>query len=498
MFVAGNSSSKTSNINCLLDSIIDEICQRLEIAGFFRSVCENCIHSLTSGASSTQFDSVLFTDVAIEHFCSSLVEMSSLAPGSLTALLRSLAQVKGRVSPQSIICLHVIPRVVQIFLTWLRTLEKGLEGESKRGGFSEHLALSDRLQEELTNIFGDDPSALPGRSIQNNAVFAKSKWLAGRFYIYCFNSYAETGTIGNKEIDSRSLIPTGGLSSSIDLVFATKNGGKPSSITDVVCICTSEMQFLLLAFQEAVKRGFVVDRQLVALAPSVDAVLSRLQVTMVRTAVLTLDFNKTNSELLLKIGDDSPGVSSILSAAWVVKAARMSLSRAKQEFNLKPSDVNLRELLSLRDRLCAQAEEISQISRGMHRIEMHKNLLMEYRSQISALIERKKEESSPNGVIRSDEEFLRYFTQITFRLQSIESKIFGKGVGLNMNMSFEHHSQKQKKLLQFPGAKATHRDNSLHSSTEMDFSKNGGASPLKIFMQNLFRPAPGSSPAEKK
>lgn len=493
------------------------------MVGFFRSVCDSCIHSITASAASTQFDAVLFTDVAIEHLCLSLVDLTAqgTAPGVLVALLGCLHHSAGRTTPQHAICEHILPRLVQSFLTWLVGLGGPAAGGEFKCDISEHLAVVDRLNESLSNIFGSDPIIYGGRSIQENAMMAKSKWLAGRFYSSCFSRVerqSAASSAASSGHDRSSLHPSqaqGGVfprkdASPIDMLFDTHPGGKPASITDLVCLCSSEMIFLVTIFCEAVRRGSVEDREMAALAAVLDAAKCRLRVSQTNEPVLALGAKPSDSsvELLLGQEEESSGVSELLNAAWLVKAVRVSLARHKLDQDMKPSDVTLRGLLGLRERLCAQGVEISRIARDMDRISKYKTVLMEYRSQISLLIERKKEESSVSrSGVRSDEEFLRYFTHKSCRLQTLESEMSSQnGVDVKMrtnaSLNFETHT-KQRKLSRFaaPMSPALTRGNDSRDTdniiSALDLNKDASASPLKILMQNLFQQSKDTGRSKK-
>ena len=153
---------------------------------------------------------------------------------------------------------------------------------------------------------------------------------------------------------------------------------------------------------------------------------------------------------------------------------------------------DLKELIALRDRICTQSECISCILRDVNRMIKYREILMQYRAQINALIDRKEEEPTFGIGTLSDENFIRYFSNLSFHLQDVESEILEfSQPKVRINLHFDTDQGKAKKLpiLQ----------KSLHTSSPSSPSKHQGsvrlsinrspksASPLKMLMQGLFR-----------
>jgi len=490
-----------------LDYLVEDICGKLEVAGFFKHVCEQSI-TACAGDPDMRFDVGSFTDIAVHHFCSCLVDCSSAGrvPGNFCSLLRGLSRSSStRITPGVVMADHIIPRVVQTFYFWLTLPDSSMAvswGESK---VSNQLQIVDSLRDALVGVFALDAAPDHRRSIAENAIYAKSIFLASQFYSSCAapivdNVPTKVSLQGSADIHN-SLHQL----STVNLLFDAREGEKPGCITDTVCLTCREMVFILRLYARAVGRGAVVDRHMSAVATEIENVATHLQ-NGDQDVVITLGEMKIKGKMESLLVDDveSPGMHELSSAAWLIQAIRAVLKRIRMENDFRANESNLRELTALRDRFCAQSQHISNILRDFRRIQMYREVLMQYRAQINALIDRKEEEPTFGIGTLSDDNFMRYFSSLTFRLQDIESELHEHSrprVWVNLHFETELGKTRRlpslRKVLQSPSPSSSPsiKSRGVHSyvhSVRQSLSNRTlkSASPLKMLMQGLFRASP--------
>lgn len=306
-----------------------------------------------------------------------------------------------------------------------------------------------------------------------------------RFYNYCFDLPVETA----------SSIP-----SPIDELFKANAGGKPACMTDTVCLKIGDMLFLGKAFLLSMDTKDTVMDVPVHIF---DSVVSRLEESIIKNPreVLLLGGRASSDTVdLLRVDDDSHGAAEVFGVAWLVNAIRSTLKRLKCGNDLSVSEVTVKELLGLRERLRAQTSSIALIMQSLRRFEGYKEILRQHRTQISALIDRDKSDSV--FAMKTEVEFLQTLSHISLRTQRLElesisqsSSVPSKGQAF---LKFEGISRLQRLSLSMSGDQPISPSNQKASSTTESGGKHTlsrsviGASPLKILMQNLFQPS--SSP----
>jgi hypothetical protein len=303
-----------------------------------------------------------------------------------------------------------------------------------------------------------------------------------RFYNYCFDLPVETS----------SSIP-----SPIDDLFKANAGGKPTCMTDTVCIEIREMLFLGKAFLLSMDtKDTVIDVPVHVF----DSVVSRLEESVTKNPreVLLLGGRCSNDTVdLLKVDDDSHGAAEVFSVAWLVNAIRSTLKRLKCGNDFSVSEVTVKELLGLRERLKSQTSSIALIMQSLHRFEGYKEILRQHRTQISALIDRDRSDSV--FAMKTEVEFLQTLSHISLRTQRLELESISRSSSAPLKgqalLKFEGVSRLQKLSQSLTGDKAISSSDQKALSTTESGGKHTlsrsviGASPLKILMQNLFQPS---------
>jgi hypothetical protein len=167
--------SKRSIGERFLDILIEETFQLVDIVGFIRIVCEMAFEKLSNDKTVLTFEEM--ADATVEQVCYAFVSMtiSAQVPCLIVAVFKALQATESRLSAHSIMCTHVVPRIVQICI---ELNSQNLTERSEEQSSS--LAFADKLRDLLNGIFGSNPIVDPARSIQNSAIYSRSRWLAGR------------------------------------------------------------------------------------------------------------------------------------------------------------------------------------------------------------------------------------------------------------------------------------------------------------------------------
>lgn len=522
-FLLISAAKASEQHTAFLDYLVEDICGRFEIVGFFRHVSESAITACANDKG-LSFNTATFTNNAVQHFVSCLVDAVSRGrlPGMFRSLLRAVHRsTSSRISPETIMADHIIPRVVQVFYSFLTLPSHAMASTWGQFKVSNQLRLVDALRDALNYVFSKDPNPNEcSRSIVENAIYAKNIFLVTRFYRTCTSPDIESHNLESQtHLDGTDIHNKGHLArqSTVDLLFEAQRGGKPSCITDLACLSYRELLFILKLYNRAVSRGAVVDRQMNALASDVENIIGRIGEDYVDAfEVLGAHRNNTTglNALIVEEKVESPGVHELDSAAWMIQAVRISLKKIRVENDFRVNENNLKELTALRDRFSKQSNDIACILRDFKRFEKYKDVLMEYRAQIRALIDRKHEEPLHGIGTMTDDNFMRYFTTLTFRQQDSESEIMQQSqTRVNMNFHFETEVGKSRKLptlyrasqfdthpsssptaaaLNMQGVSLTDK---IQSSVGTLGSMGGSighrplksASPLKVVMQTLFR-----------
>ena len=212
---------------------------------------------------------------------------------------------------------------------------------------------------------------------------------------------------------------------------------------------------------------------------------------------------------------------------WLINAIKYTMKRMRVEGNFDLEQGNIKELTALRDRLVNQSDVIACILRDFKRMNKYKDVLMEYRAQIKAFIDKKNEDSIYGITHATTNKFFKYYSMLSMRLQGIESEISSLTQSkINMNFLFQPKgTRKLQKLLgrnSFEGPSSTSvtgitSSYSMSSTAPLNASPSrsqydggsrssengttaniqqhnlvsssyasGSASPLKVLMQSLF------------
>ena len=141
-------------------------------------------------------------------------------------------------------------------------------------------------------------------------------------------------------------------------------------------------------------------------------------------------------------------------------------------------------------------------------MDKYREVLMEYKAQINAYIDKKNEESVYGVSNSSTDKFFRYFSALSFRLRSLESEISSLGQS-KIKMNFLFQPKRTRKLQKLVASSNDEPLSSLRTTTSMPTRGNeggagadsrtkkqqqqvnssfasGSASPLKVLMQSLF------------
>ena len=161
------SSVKRHDDPKFLDYLVEDICGTVEVVGYFKHVCEQSI-SRCAKDPKLGFDVASFTDLAVQHFCDSLMESVSVGrvPGIFRSLFRGLSRSSGsRITPETVMTEQIVPKVVQVFYSWLVLPSSSMVttwGESK---VSRQLQIVDALREALNHVFASGASPDQSRSL---------------------------------------------------------------------------------------------------------------------------------------------------------------------------------------------------------------------------------------------------------------------------------------------------------------------------------------------
>ena len=435
-------------------------------------------------------------------------------PASLCHLFRALHKSNcKRITPQIVMTDHIVPRVVQTFYTWFSSPDAIAMYKPSSSPFE----LADLLKEALSNVLDTQNSLKSSRSIVNGAVLARSKFSVNQFYTHCISSEMDSVNlstnrqilhhVGNENIHNQDF-----EQSAIDTLFNTVRGEKPFCITDLVCLTAQELQLILSLYARAIGRGIVVDRQMNSIGYQVGPVVNKLQ--EMQNVVFTIESFEKEKDVIDNLlehedsGMDLPGYSELSNAGWLVKAIKLTLQRIRVENNFNLYQSNVKELILLRDRLVEQSDMIACILRDLKRMDKYREVLMEYKAQINAYIDKKNEESVYGVSNSSTDKFFRYFSALSFRLRSLESEISSLSQSkIKMNFLFQpKRTRKLQKLVassndgplsslgattSMPtrgnegGAGADNRTKKQQQQVNSSFA-SGSASPLKVLMQSLF------------
>lgn len=167
--------TKHSTGERFLDIFIEEAFQLIEIMGFIRIVCELAFEKLSVNKTVLTLEEI--ADSTVEQICSAFVSMTTSAqvPCVIVAVFKALQAAESRLSANSVMCTHVVPRVVQICVELNSQRETDRSEEQ-----SSSIAFADKMRDLLNSIFGSNPVVDPARSIINSATYSRSRWLAGR------------------------------------------------------------------------------------------------------------------------------------------------------------------------------------------------------------------------------------------------------------------------------------------------------------------------------
>ena len=350
-----------------LNALIDEIGLSVEIVSFIEYICSTTIDLETITAESRIGD---LCSLVVEPICQRLdsAANSGMIPMLLLQTTAAVTKVKGRLTAEDIFTEVLIPRIVN------RTFSDRIK--------SNPMIIS-RVVNLLCKCFGRNYRSSIVLSLSDTAALSRSKWLVNRF-LDALDSLYDSSVHEPSPVASISGIKSGEC--------------KPHCMTDIICLHTSELHFILQSLHNLTNSATI---ELLHLPRNISSayvgicnsdVIERLgsaQGTDQLQSLLLINDRKHYEDIENKyIETNAPGNSELASMLWLVNAARSTLKLVYEVEDWSNKNLiqkyraSLRELNLLRDQLIKKHASITACIIDFQILEIYANVLYGYRYQI--------------------------------------------------------------------------------------------------------------------
>jgi hypothetical protein len=340
----------------------------VEIVSFIEYICSAAIDLETITAESRIGD---LCSLVVEPLCQRLdsAAKSGMIPMLLVQTTAALSKVKGRLSAEDIFTEVLIPRIVNRAFNSDRVKSNPM--------------IVSRVVNLLCKCFGRNHKSSIVLSLSDTAALSRSKWLVNRFLDALYSLH-----------DSSVNEP-----SPVASISGIKSGEcKPHCMTDIICVHTSELHFILQSLHsltdsatfELLHLPRSISSAFVAILNS-DVIerLGSVQVTSQLQSLLLVNDQKHYEAIENKyIETNAPGNSELASYQWLINAARSTLKLVYEVEDWSNKNLiqkyraSLRELSLLRDQLIKRHASITACIKDFQILEIYGNVLHGYRYQI--------------------------------------------------------------------------------------------------------------------
>jgi hypothetical protein len=401
-----------------LNILLKEISLSVEIVSFIEHICNGSIDFETITIDSRIGD---ICSLIVEPICQRLEVAAStgMIPMLLLQTTSALFNIKGRLSMEALFTEALLPRIVhRIF-----------------GNTKTNQAILTRIVSLLCICFGTNPRPSIVLSLSDTAALSRSKWLISRF-LDALRLLQHSSVYEPSPVASISGIKVGEY--------------KPYSITDVICMHSSELHFILQCLHKLTETAKLDLLQLPRDISStyleilnVDMIdrLSSVASSQSPTLLLVNNQHKNYDDIETKENHDNvPGNSELASIVWLVNAARSTLKLVYEVEDWSNTGLNqkyrasLRELSLLREQLLKKHATIAACIKDFQILEIYANILHGYRYQMEICKENVQLKVKNVGEL-SNALLQTYHNQMALEVQMRELREAQNKINFNVSQS---------------------------------------------------------------